>query len=98
MGSKEMQQYRKWIALLLTVLLLLGLGLLLSAQLHECLHHDDDCLFCAFARAWRWEKRAFPGVILFFFCAAGYILRGIVRPAYFRVADTLADQKVLLLS
>ena len=98
MREKNMQQNRRLIAVLLAVLLLLCLSLLLSAHLHESRHHDDDCLLCAFARAWRWEMPVSAVSAVWFSVAALCRTCRVIRCSGPRVSDTLTDQKVLLLS
>jgi hypothetical protein len=93
-----MLRNKKTIAAVLAVLLLLGLCLLVSGQLHESRHHDDDCPFCALARTWRAEKCGFAVAVI---TAVGAVLCRLCRRfhyAVFRRRDTLAAQKVLMLS
>ena len=93
-----MQRNRKLLAALLAALLLLGLCLLTLAQLHESLHDDDDCPLCLLARTWRGEKRGFAAAALCTAAAVVCCLCRQPRQGVFRRPDTLAAQKVLLLS
>ena len=93
-----MQQKRKLLAASLAVLLLLGLCLLTFAQLHESLHDDEECPICLLARSWRGEKHGFVVTALCMIAAVVRCLCRRLRPFVLRRPDTLAVQKVLLLS
>ena len=93
-----MQRRRKLLAVLLAALLLLGLGLLTLAQLHESLHDEDDCPLCMLARTWRGEKRAAAAAALCIVAVVVCCLCGRLRPVISRRPNTLTAQKVLLLS
>lgn len=93
-----MQRNRRRLAILFAVLLALGLCLMLSAQFHESLHEDDACPLCVLARTWRAEKHGFVVETILVAIAIVFCRRRRIQSFFFRRQDTLAAQRVLLLS
>ena len=92
-----MWQNRKALAAFLTLTLLLGLCLLLNAQIHESGHQANDCPLCQLAQLWQTSLRFFAAAFVAVIHAV--VCRSCRRRAAVKSRlETLAAQKVLLLS